>query len=203
MIFDSPRERYSDRLRDKIPLNRHLFRQLPRFSSYSSNKIQVTALDHSLRRAILVQFKQDEFLRAVLEDETTLLCAALNCIAGEWIELNAALHAQSSISGTNERLWEENTHFWSTVGYISTCQQYLVMVRETLEALKSPFFNKSMDGSKKQATLITEKLGRDYSQILRETESNLASLRQLASTIAAIRSITESEKAIERADSMG
>ncbi|KAI9652641.1 MAG: hypothetical protein M1829_001492 [Trizodia sp. TS-e1964] len=89
-------------------VKRGLFDTLPCFSTNSAIPCCISGSEHSLRKAFLQQFQYDNFINAVLEDNSILLWAVMKSTLGEWLESVDYFDMEASIDSEDVNFTDDN-----------------------------------------------------------------------------------------------
>jgi hypothetical protein len=159
--------------------------------------------DHSLIVALLSQFQDPKFLQAILEDNSIILWAVLNSILGAWLEIVLFFDMDSKLCRDDETWVDDNWFLWNLMEESAFRQQNLVMLKHSLAILESAGCDNMRSQTDTQAKKAMLSLEIDFRELVTMTENQLTGIQHRITTLAAIRSITESEKSIKQSDRIG
>ncbi|KLP18058.1 Uncharacterized protein LW94_13519 [Fusarium fujikuroi] len=149
-----------------------------------------------------MQFKCDEFLRALIEDNAALLCAILKSILGSWLQVINFLDL-STVDHQDIDFQDDNWFLWNLMEGYQLRQQNLQMLKRTLRIIRCQgcVSLRTVVGSKAEEAM--KDLLIDFEDVTKRAEYLLSTVEKRITTMAALRSIHESEKAIRQSDRIG
>lgn len=185
-------------------VHRPLIDRLPKFSPETNIPSDYRAEgDHCLRQALLSQLKDREFIGILLEDKSTLLWAMVKSALGSWIDVSDLFRELSSTDNHDIELLDDNRLLSDVMHSHKVAHQNISMLKEVLGLLQSRGCSSLRCGHGTRASGFVDSLMADYEHLVQDAEKQAGLLTQRINTLAAIRSIHESGKAIEQADAIG
>lgn len=162
------------------------------------------SFNQSTRTAILSQLMQRKFIEEILQDNALLLCAVINCMAGAWLEVIG--ETEDCIQPSSQDITEfvhDNIFLEVLMDFFAEIHENITMLTKSLALLKSRGCStlRCKDGS--VASRLMMNLTIDFQELLRRAQQHKSQVQQRIVTIAAVRSITESGRAIEQSDAIG
>jgi hypothetical protein len=188
---------------------------MPPFSSSHFSELESRAsssLDHSSRGAFLEQLvgvQGKEFRRVLVEDPSLLLCAILKSTLGAWLGVSTSELGSLAVSeyGEIDGLPAGKRGGLHELGHLANGHavflEMLDMLKQAAQVIQ--FQGCSMFGCKEgtRAHHIMKNLALDFDDLIKRVEDQSATLIQRISTLAAVRSIYESQQSIEQNSKIG
>ncbi|KAM7203472.1 hypothetical protein V8F20_004066 [Naviculisporaceae sp. PSN 640] len=209
LLFDSIGESLD--LSTRSSIYRPLFDRIPPFSASSMLPIpprpvpsRGVRFNQSTRAAILSQFTQRRFVEQILQDNGLLFCAVMNCLAGAWLDVIS--RTEHDIQPSSEDITEfvqDNLFLEALMDLFPEVHENIAMLTESLALLRSRGCHPVRCKNGTVASELIKNLTIDFQDLLRRAEQHKIEIQQRVVTIAAVRSITESSKAIEQSDAIG
>ncbi|PMD42012.1 hypothetical protein L207DRAFT_580691 [Hyaloscypha variabilis F] len=184
-------------------VNRQFSNTLPRFSTNEEIVLLLYGSDHSLRGAFLHQFQDSRFLEAILEDNSALLWAILKANFGAWLYSVGWWDNFSRLTRQDDKFIGDNQFLWHLMDQHVLRLQNLAMLKHSLKVLQYGGCNMLRAQQGTQAHKAMTGLTIDYEELVKRTEDQIVGIQHRLSTLAAIRSITESEKSIKQSEKIG
>jgi hypothetical protein len=175
----------------------------PRFSVNEYSPLNVVGLDHSLRGSFLQQLKYERFLKAVLEDHSTILCTILKAILGAWLEVVGSLDLDARLESEDVEFQDNNRFLWHLMDRHHLRQQNFRMIKHLVTIVESQGCQTFRTKPGTQAYEAMKSLKVDLTDILSRTQYQSSMIERRVTNLAALRSIHESQKAIEQSDYIG
>ena len=190
--------------RPESAVHRPLVNRLPRFCHETDTSSEPQAEgDHSLRQALLSQLGDREFVDILLEDKSALLWAMVKSALGAWTDGFASARLVSKLDRDDIGFVEDNWLLSKVMSSHKTMQENISMLKEVLCLLQSRGCATLRCGHGTRASGFVDSLTTDYQHLIEDAEKQAGLLTQRINTLAAIRSIHESGKAIEQSDAIG
>ena len=188
-------------------LRRSAIDSLPSFPSTDPKKttesICLDAQLHSFRSSFVDQLLREEFLNLILKDRAILLCAILEPMLGAWLEVVAQSDFYSQIE-KGDILWTDNNEkLWKIVERHQFSRQNLDMLRKSFAVIRHKGISSLRAQRSSSAYRGFTNLETDFGDLITQTEQQLEGMQQRIVALAALRSIAESERAIEQSNKLG
>ncbi|KAN0102271.1 hypothetical protein V8E51_012781 [Hyaloscypha variabilis] len=184
-------------------VNRQFSNTLPRFSTDEEIVLPLYGSDHSLRGAFLHQFQDSRFLEAILEDNSALLWAILKANFGAWRHTVGWWDNFSRLRRDDGAYIDDNRFLWHLMDQNGLRLENLEMLKHSLKVLQFGGCDMLRAQQGTQAHKVMTGLTIDYEELVKRTEGQIVGIQHRLSTLAAIRSITESEKSIKQSEKIG
>ncbi|KAK1753635.1 hypothetical protein QBC47DRAFT_386834 [Echria macrotheca] len=201
-LFDSMP--FSYQLCDQRPrARRSLFSTYPRFMSSTVSAPSPGDHDDSLRGALLAELRRTEFVDALAEDNSTVIWAILKSMSGAWQEVVRSADHHASLKADGVGPGDDNRLLLVLMDGHAAVKDNIVMLRQLLITAKPQGY---AGISSKPGTRVSTKIEGviiDIEDLVKRSENQLAMIQQRIATLAALRSIHESQKAINQAELIG
>jgi hypothetical protein len=180
-----------------------LFDTFPRFSTTETLPTHMEMGSSLMRICLLKQLVSEGFLGAILEDHSTILCAVLQSMLGAWLEVVHDNAYNTRLQSSDQHHRESSWILWHLMDEHRHRQQGLEMLKKSLTVIRArgcEFF-RSKPGTQAEAAM--KRLEVDFTDLISQTERQLALIERRLATLASMRSIHESEKAMKQSEYMG
>lgn len=132
-----------------------------------------------------------------------IIWAILKSTLGFWLEVVQRFDIDSKLSVDDEPWVDENWFLWGLMEDSALRQQNLVMLKHSLAILESAGCHNMHSKKDTEARSAMIGLEIDFRELITRTENQLTGIQHRITTLAAFRSIMESEKSIKQSDRIG
>jgi hypothetical protein len=157
---------------------------------------------YSLRNNLLQAIQEDGFTQDFLNDRSILLCCLLKFIRNAWLRVCSQLStAQLDVPAFS--YLDDNWRLQDILSESNAVKRMIDMINKVIIITKARGCGKLQSRPGTGAYDIMEELRTDYQEVREHAEAVHQGALRYMSQLAALRSITESEKAIKQSERVG
>lgn len=186
-----------------LSVDASLFSAYPRFNSGNVPASRCGDYSNSIREALLEGLERNEFLKALTEDHSTIIWAVLKFISAAWQEIVCQIDLDAALNAGDIEFEDDNSLLSVLMDGHMCIEQNLAMLRLFLIIAQPQGYAGLWSKPGTRVSTKIEDIVTDIEDLIKRSEKHLAVFQQRIATLAALRSISESGKAIKQADLIG